>query len=52
MGTEEKLSFKEKAEMYVEDKKPGKSKHSLSGASYSLEDVSPFAVDFSGAPKN
>lgn len=52
MDKDEKPSFTEKASMYVDQHTPGKSKHSLTGASYNLEDVSPFAVDFSGAPKN
>ena len=52
MEKDKKPSFTQKAGMYVEKHTPGKSRHSLTGASYTLEDVSPFAVDFSGAPKN
>ena len=52
MERETEVGFTDKAKMYVERHTPGKSRHSLSGASYNLEDVSPFAVDFSGAPKH
>lgn len=52
MEREKEVGFIDKAKMYVERHTPGKSRHSLTGASYNLEDVSPFAVDFSGAPKH
>lgn len=52
MDRDEEAGFTDKAKMYVERHTPGKSKHSLTGVTYKLEDVSPFAVDFSGAPKH
>ncbi|TES93545.1 MAG: hypothetical protein E3J87_02020 [Candidatus Cloacimonadota bacterium] len=52
MYKDEKPGFAEKAGMYAEKITPGKSKHSLTGVSYNLEDVSPFAIDLSGAPRN
>jgi hypothetical protein len=52
MEKNKESGFVDKAKMYVERHTPGKSRHSLTGASYNLEDVSPFAVDLSGAPKN
>lgn len=52
MERERDIGLLEKARMYVDKHKPGKSRHSLTDVTYDLEDLSPFAVDFSGAPKN
>jgi len=47
---EKNIGFLDRQRLWLEKKKPGKSKHALVGATYNLKDVSPFAVDFSGAP--
>jgi len=52
MEREREMGFTEKVGLFVEKHKPGKSKHSLTGASYTLKDVGPFDIDLSGAPKN
>ena len=52
MDNDNEIGFTDKAKMYVEKNTPGQSRHSLTGASYKLEDLSPFAIDLSGAPKN
>ncbi len=52
MEKDKKIGRWEKAQMYADKHMPGYSKHSLTGATYELKDVSPFAVDLSGAPRN
>jgi hypothetical protein len=47
---ERNVGFWDNAKLWWEKKKPSTSKHALTGASYKLEDVGPFAVDLSGAP--
>ncbi len=52
MEKDKKIGRWKKAQMYVDKHMPAYSKHSLTGATYELKDVSPFAVDLSGAPRN
>lgn len=50
MDEERNIGFRDKMSLMLERHRPGKSKHALTGATYKLEDVGPFAVDLSGAP--
>lgn len=51
MDREKNIGFKDKLDLLAEKHKPGKSRHSLTGATYELKDVSPFAIDMSGRPR-
>jgi len=50
MEEDRNIGFRDKMSLMLERHRPGKSKHALTGATYKLEDVGPFAVDLSGAP--
>jgi len=50
MEREENIGFMDKKRMWLEKSKLGKDKYSLTDATYEIKDLSPFAVDFSGAP--
>ena len=50
MEREKNIGFWDKKRMFLAKHKPGKSRHALTDATYEIEDVGPFAVDFSGAP--
>jgi len=50
MEREKNIGFWDKKSMWLAKHKPGKSKHALHEATYEIEDIGPFAVDFSGIP--
>lgn len=50
LDKEENVGFADNARLYLAKHRPGISKHALTDATYEIKDLSPFAVDFSGAP--
>lgn len=50
MEREENVSWWDRKNLWLEKKKPSQSRHALTGATYELKDVGPFAIDLSGAP--
>lgn len=52
MDKEENIGFWDKKSLWFDKHKPGKSKHTLAGATYKLKDLSPFDIDMSGATIN
>ena len=51
MDKESNVGFMDKLSLLTEKHMPGRSRHSLTGATYNLKDVGPFAMDMSGRPK-
>jgi hypothetical protein len=51
MDKESNIGWWDKRGMWLENHRPGRSRHSLTGATYDLKDVSPFAMDMSGRPQ-
>jgi hypothetical protein len=50
LDKEENVGTIDNLRLYIAQHKPGTSKHALTDATYEIKDLSPFAVDFSGAP--